>query len=271
MYIDYHVHSEFSDDSDYLIEDVIKDAIKLGIDELCFTDHVDYGVKKDHDDLNSNLKVYNVDYPAYYKRICELQEKYQNDISIKLGLELGVQTHTIPLYEKLVKRYPFDFLLLSIHQVDDLESWNQDYQKGKTQKEYNEGYYLEMLNVIKNYHDYSVLAHLDLMTRYDLQGIYPFEKVKPIVKEILETVIKDGKGIEINTSSHRYGLNDLTPSKEILKLYKDLGGQIITIGSDSHAKEHLGTYIKESKEELKNIGFKYYCTYDKLKPIFHEL
>lgn len=271
MYIDYHVHSEFSDDSEYPVEDVVKDAIKLGLKEICFTDHVDYGVKKDHDDITSTLARFNVDYPTYYEKIKYLQDKYKEDISIKLGLEFGIQTHTIPMYESLIKRYPFDFILLSIHEVDDLEFWTQDYQKGKTQKEYNEGYYKELLNVVKNYHDYSVLAHLDLITRYDKCGIYPFENVKDTVIEILKTVIKDGKGIEINTSSHRYGLNDLTPSREILKLYKELNGQIITIGSDSHKKEHLGTYIEESKKELKELGFEYYCTYDKLKPIFHKL
>ena len=84
-------------------------------------------------------------------------------------------------------------------------------------------------------------------------------------------VIKDGKGIEVNTSSHRYDLVDLTPSRDILKLYKELGGNIITIGSDSHKREHLGAYIKETKTELKKLGFEYYCTFEKMKPVFHTL
>lgn len=71
-------------------------------------------------------------------------------------------------------------------------------------------------------------------------------------------MIQDGKGIEINTSSHRYGLKDSTPSKDILKLYKELGGKIITIGSDSHKPEHLGAYIDEAKELLKEIGFDFF-------------
>lgn len=69
----------------------------------------------------------------------------------------------------------------------------------------------------------------------------------------------------------RYDLNDLTPSKDILKLYYDLGGKIITIGSDSHQKDHLGKYIEENKQILKEIGFKEFCTFDKMKPIFWEL
>ncbi len=283
MKVDYHVHTEFSDDSEYPIEDVVVDAIKLGLDEICFTDHVDYGIKSDWDDVDNiiyrkggpgdpeKVPLTNVNYPLYYDSFLKLKKKYGDKISLKLGMEFGMQRHTIDKYEKLFKRYPFDFIILSVHEVDDKEFWTQDFQKGKTQEEYNLAYYEELLYLVEHYHNYSVLGHLDLITRYDELGIYPFEKLKPIITKILETVIADQKGIELNTSSHRYGLKDLTPSRDILKLYKELGGEIITIGSDSHKKEHLGAYIEETKLELKNIGFKQYCTYDKMKPIYHEL
>ena len=112
---------------------------------------------------------------------------------------------------------------------------------------------------------------MDLITRYDNAGTYPFERLKPVLAKILKTVIVDGKGIEVNTSSHRYGLADLTPSREILKLYRELGGRILTIGSDSHKPEHLGAFIDETKQELKTLGFKEFCTFDKMKPIYHPL
>ena len=104
-------------------------------------------------------------------------------------------------------------------------------------------------------------------SRYDEQGLYPFEKVKPIITEILKTVIADGKGIEVNTSNHRYGIADMTPSRDILKLYRELGGTIITIGSDSHKKEHLGAYIDWAKEELRKLGYTQFCTFEKMKPV----
>ena len=219
MYSDYHVHTYYSDDSTYLMEDVIKDAITKGMDEICFTDHVDYGIKKDWDEgpveyLYGQPQV-NVDYPKYFKEIESLRKKYP-EIIIRQGMEFGVQVHTIPRYQKLYERYDFDFIILSIHQVNNQEFWTQDYQKGKSQQEYMEG-------------------------------------------------------IEINTSSHRYGLKDSTPSRDILKLYKELGGKIITIGSDSHKIEHLGAYIDEAKELLKELGFEFYCTFEKMKPIFHQL
>ena len=276
MLCDYHVHTHYSDDSTYLMEDVVKDGIKKGLSEICFTDHVDYGIKYDWDDprafqTRDGMCFANVNYPEYAKEIAELKEKYKNQITLKMGLEFGIQTHTIQQYQKLFSQYPFDFIILSIHQVENQEFWTQDFQKGKTQLEYNLGYYQELLDVIKVYKDYSVLGHLDLIIRYDLEGTLDFAYIKDIVKEILEIVIKDGKGIEINTSYHRYGLKDMTPSRDILKLYKELGGKIITIGSDSHKPEHLGAYIEEAKEELKKLGFEYYCTFDKMKPTFHEL
>ena len=276
MLADYHVHTEFSDDSKYPLEELIKDAIKLHIDYICLTDHVDYGIKVDWDSMakikyRGNEPFTNVDYEKYAKDIKRMQEKYGDKIKIKMGLEFGIQMHTIDKYEALFKRYPFDFIILSVHQVNDKEFWTQDFQKGKSQKEYNEAYYNEILGIIKKYKNYSVLGHLDLIVRYDENGVYPFENVKPIIEDILKIVINDNRGIEFNTSYHRYGLKDTTPSMEILKLYHKLGGKIITIGSDSHKPEHLGFYIKEAKDILKSIGFKQFCTYDKMIPTFHDL
>lgn len=277
MLADYHIHTNFSDDSAYPLEEVIKDAIKLNIDEICITDHVDYGIKIDLDDNINEIKLRgeqpftNVDYPKYAEKINNMRKIYGGQINIKMGLECGMQMHTISQYEALFKKYDFDFIILSVHQVDDKEFWTQDFQRGKSQKEYNELYYKEMLGLVQNYKNYSVLGHLDLIVRYDEKGIYPFENVKPIIEDILKIVIADNRGIEFNTSYHRYGLKDTTPSIEILKLYHKLGGNIITIGSDSHKPEHLGYKLDEAKEILKSIGFKKFCTYDKMLPIFHDL
>lgn len=283
MRADYHVHTEFSDDSIYVMEKVVEDAIAMGLDEICFTDHVDYGIKKDWDEPDEmiyrkggagepdKMALANVDYPLYFEKYQNVKKKYGDRIGLKFGLEFGMQAHTIEKYEKLFARYPFDFIILSVHEVEDKEFWTQDFQRGRTQQEYNERYYDELLYLVQNYHNYSILGHVDLITRYDKAGIYLFEKIKPILTDIFKIVIADGKGIEVNTSSHRYGLSDLTPSRDILRLYHKLGGRIITIGSDSHKPEHLGAYIDETKLELKKLGFKEFCTFDKMHPIYHEL
>lgn len=283
MFIDYHVHSSYSDDSEYPMEQIVEDAVEAGIEELCFTDHVDYGIKRDWDDPlgieycaggegePETIALANVDYPRYVQEIASLQSKYEGRIVIKMGMEFGMQQHTIQQYEQLFAKYPFDFIILSVHQVGDKEFWTQEFQEGRTQKEYNERYYEELLYLVRHYQNYSVLGHLDLIARYDKAGVYPFEKIRPILTEILKTVIQNGKGIEVNISCYRYGLHDLTPSRNILRLYRELGGKILTVGSDSHKREHLGMYIPETLAELKDMGFETICTYHQMNPQFHKL
>lgn len=277
MFCDYHMHSEFSDDSLYDMEECVKDAISLKMQEICFTDHVDYGVKKDwaQGDIQyrNGEPIANVDYPAYFKKLEAVKEKYKDQIIVRRGLEFGVQSHTISDYEKLFSTYPLDFVILSIHQVNDKEFWTYDFQEGRSQAEYYQAYYEEMYTVVQNFHNYSVLGHMDMLKRYDNKdGYNSFVEHKEIITKILQYIIKDGKGIELNTSSIRYGLDDLMPSKELLKLYLELGGTILTIGSDSHSKDNLiHGHIEELKETLKEIGFKQFCTFEKMKPMYHDL
>lgn len=261
MLADYHMHTEFSDDSTCPMEKAIQTALAKNFDEICFTEHIDYGVKTD----------LNCDCQKYLEKFTYYQKLFSPQIKLKFGMEFGMQTHTINQFAKTFASYPFDFIILSCHQVDNLEFWNQAFQQGKTQQEYNELYYQEILKVIQQYKDYCVLGHLDMINRYDQKGIYPFNKVFDLVNEILKQVINDHKGIEINTSCYRYGLKDLTPSIEILKLYKKLGGDIITIGSDGHDVDQYGFKIQETKQILKALEFKYIYTFDKMKPIVHTI
>lgn len=276
IYADYHVHSDYSDDSWYLMEDVVKDAIQLGLEEICFTDHVDYGVKPDWKSdekfqVGMNKEVKNVHYDFYFSELNKLSKKYEEKIKVKKGLEFGMQVHTIPQFEKLFQSHDFDFILLSVHQIENKEFWTGEFQKGHTQLESYDRYYDEMYQLITAYKNYSVLAHMDLVRRYLDKEVDRFEYNKDKIEKILKKVIEDNKGIEVNTSSFRYEINGLTPSIEILKLYHELGGTIITIGSDSHKPKHLGFHIEESKKLLKGIGYTHFCTFDKMKPIFHEL
>lgn len=261
MLADYHVHTSFSDDSDCPMEEMIQKALENGMEEIAFTEHVDYGVKTD----------LNCDYEHYFPLLKEMQEKYQGKLRIKKGIEFGVQTHTVSLFERDFAKYDFDFVILSNHQIDDQEFWSYEYQKGKTQEAYQKAYYEAIYEVMKQYTNYSVLGHLDMIKRYDDAGEYPDEKILDIVEKIFRLAISGGKGIEVNTSCFAYGLKDLTPSEKILRLYHDLGGRIITIGSDAHDTNRLGDHIREAKEILKRIGFEQYCTFSRMEPVFHNL
>lgn len=261
MFADYHVHTYYSDDSECPMEDMLKKALDIGLDEIAFTEHVDYGVKTD---LNCNYK-------KYFQEIEDMKKRYEGKLVIKAGIEFGVQIDTIPLFQRDYEEYNFDFVILSNHQVGNKEFWTYEFQQGKSQDEFQQEYYRAIYDVIDKYKNYSVLGHLDMIKRYDEYGDYADEKIMDIVDKILIKVIEDGKGIEVNTSCFKYGLKDLTPSKTILKKYFDLGGKIITIGSDTHDYERLGDHIKEVKEVLKDIGFTQFCTFDKMEPIYHNL
>lgn len=258
---DYHVHTCYSDDSDCPMEEMVQQALILGLDELAFTEHVDYGVKTD---LNCN-------YAAYSKELARMQEKYKGRLTIRKGIEFGMQTHTVAQFRRDFARQAFDFVILSNHQVENQEFWNGAFQKGRTQEEIHAAYYQAIYDVVCAYKDYSVLGHLDMIKRYDPYGAYPDEAVLPVVEKILRQVIADGKGIEVNTSCFRYGLPDWTPSRRILRLYKELGGTILTIGSDAHRSPDLADHVLQAQRMLKELGFESICTFEKMKPVFHAL
>lgn len=261
MLADYHIHTNYSEDSSVDMEDYILYAIKSGYKEICFTDHIDYGAPF----------CFCCDCVNYSKDIFYFQEKYKDKINIKFGMEFGAQAHHKDYFQNIFNKYPFDFIILSFHLIDDKDLWDGSFQKNKPQAQFNREYYEEIYKTINVYNDYSVLGHLDLIRRYDSFGEYPFKYSKDILEMILRQVISQNKGIELNTSSFRYKLKDLMPSVDILKFYKELGGQIITIGSDAHHISHFGYKIKEMREFLKTLGYKYFATFDKMEPKFHIL
>lgn len=260
MKADYHMHTSFSSDSTYPMEEEVLRAIEVGLEEICFTDHVDHVASYENSDLVECRKEY-----------LRLKDKYAGQIQLKFGVEFGMQLHTMDLFEKDYHNFDFDFVIMSCHQIDDKGFWNQEYQEGMNQNEINVSYYEYIYECAKRYKNYSVLGHLDAIKRDDPFGEYDDQYVLEIIKKILKLVIEDGKGIEVNTSNFRYNLSDLTPSRTILKLYYDLGGRILTFGSDSHQKEHVGYKIEEVKKIVKEIGFTHFCTFEKMKPIYHEL
>ncbi len=269
MYADYHIHTSHSVDSNVFMDDYCKRAIALGIQEVCFTDHVDYDIVNDQLGPNTTQTI---DYDAFFEQIESCRATYGDQLTIRAGVEFGIQKHTISKYQHDAKQYPFDFILLSSHEIDNQEFWLYDYQKNKTQLEIHQGYYQNLLDIIQSFDDYSVLAHLDVIKRYDDYG--PFDDqliLETHITPILKHIIEHGKGIEVNASSFQYELPDLMPSTLILKKYYELGGTIITIGSDAHHIDALGTHQTTIKEKLKQIGFKTFSTFEAMGPIQNDL
>lgn len=259
---DYHMHSDFSEDCSTPMEHTIDKAIEKGFKEICFTEHLDY----DYPDPDFT---FDLDTAAYEEKVRDMQQKYDGRISIKKGIEIGIQPHLFDRYHKLLNEETFDFIICSLHASDRKDLHNGDFFKGRTPKEAYQYYYEDLLYCVERFDRFNVLGHLDLVKRY--QKLDVDENFHEIIGEIFKTIIPKGKGIEVNTSGFRYGLNSAMPSRDILELYYDLGGEIITIGSDAHKPEHVGLRFDDVLKQLQSIGFKYVATFQNEEPTFHEI
>ena len=230
---DFHLHSSFSEDCDTPMEEMVKEAIKKGIKEMCFTEHLD----EDYPDPDWT---FDLDFVKYDQKIKEMQRTYGDKIKIRKGIELGVQPHVLDSYEKITSNEYFDFIICSMHAAKKKDLHFGEFFKGKSLDQAYEEFYTELFECIKKFKRFNILGHLDLVTRYKYE---------------------DGVGMCL----------DIIPHLDILKLYKELGGEIITIGSDAHKPERLAEYYDYSVDLLKNLGFKYVATFENQQPIFHKL
>lgn len=255
FYADYHVHTSFSGDCNSTMEQMIKKALKLGLKEIAFTDHVDY----DYPDPSFEA----IDYDIYIKHFEQFKKEYQTKINLVLGVEIGYQPHVKNSIEKLLKNYPFDFVICSTHMADRLDFYTGDFFQDKKQDEAYLRYFENVLETVDQFANFDVYGHLDFIVRY---GSFPektlcYADFRDIIDEILKKIIANGSGIEINTSGYRYKLNQLHPQAEIFKRYHELGGEIITIGSDAHNTEDICSHFTTAYKLLKELDIKYIATY----------
>ncbi|MBO8159123.1 histidinol-phosphatase HisJ family protein [Thermosyntropha sp.] len=265
FYADYHVHTDFSGDCNTSMEEMIKKAIKLGLKELAFTDHVDY----DYPDPSFEA----IDYNTYTKFFEELKSKYEKKINLLLGVEVGYQPHIKKNIEELLQTYPFDFVICSTHMADRLDFYTGDFFQAKNQNESYRRYFENVLDAVNQFQNYDVYGHLDFIVRYGnfKSKTLAYADFKDIIDEILRKIIANGSGIEINTSGYRYKLNQLHPQTEIVKRYKELGGEIITVGSDAHRAEDLCSHFDIAYALLEKLDIKYIATYRQRKCSFVKI
>lgn len=257
-YIDHHVHTNYSPDSDAAIEPYLIKAKSLGLDYIMFTDHMDFG--------NPHPLFKNpIDYDEYFKTMKVLEEKHE--IPIQIGVEIGYEKNYKGKMEEFLGKYPFDFVIGSIHYGDGKCFYSGDFFHGKTQDEAYLRYFEIVLDMVENLTNFDVVGHLDFITRYGpfSDKFYEYEDYKDIIDLILKNLIKDGRGIELNTSGLRGELNIAFPKKEVLSRYKELGGKIITIGSDSHSNQDYEDGIVEGIHMLKALGFNEITSFTKRK------
>lgn len=247
---DFHVHTNISHDGKSTILEYLEIAESKGVDEITFTEHYDI-----YDGIDTNLKTLDVD---YYEK--EYKDKTKNsNIRTNFGIEIGLQPDIKDIVSNMVSKHNFDFIIGSSHITCKKDmAMDKSFFDGLTRHEAYLKYFKEVLENIKIYdNEFDVYGHLDYVVRY---GGYSdknisYEEFKDILDEILITLINKNKGIEINTSGIRYGLNTTHPNIDILKRYKELGGKIITVGSDAHALEDLAADFDLAYSMLESIGY----------------
>ncbi len=268
MKSDFHMHTRFSTDSEAEPEKMIEQAIRLGLDTICFTEHFDKDYPKYGDEVEFVL-----DTDSYYQKIKALQEEYQGKLDIRFGVELGLQPHLGEYYKAYVEKYPFDFVVGSIHVVDGEDPYYKVLFQNRSDEEGYRRFFEVTLENLKNNPDFDVLGHIDYVVRYGKTRAenYSYQRYADIIDEILKCLIAQGKGMEFNTAGFAHDLGFGHPHPDILKRYRELGGEIITIGSDGHEPEHIAYDFHKVSEVLRACGFKNYTEFKQRKPIFRQL
>ena len=267
---DFHMHTSFSTDSNTPPEEMIKACINKGLTNICITDHYDMDFPFDPE-LGENAFLFDVD--KYVRTLSVLKEKYKDKIDVGIGVELGLQPHLGQFYKEFVKKYPFDFTIGSVHLIDGQDPYSGKIFENRSDDEvYRHTFELTLEN-IKKIKDFDVLGHIDYVVRYGKtkNKYYSYEKYKDIIDEILKYLIYNGKGIEMNMAGFKYGLGHCHPHPDIIKRYRELGGEIITVGSDGHAPDQVAYDYDKVRDILEDCGFNYYTNFRQRKAYFHKI
>lgn len=249
---DFHVHSNYSLDCKYSMEDMVKSAIEKNMRSICFTDHIEFETTDKKLDISFHTE-------DYFRKSKRVKYKFLKNIEILTGVEIGIQPHLGEKYNLFINENPFDFIILSLHSIKGKDMYGDRYLLNKDPLEVTIEYYDELYSSIANFDNYDVVGHIDGIDRYfdDPSSIPDVKYYIDSVEKIFKKIISSGKGIELNTSGIRYGLNYYHPKIELLQLYQKLGGEIITIGSDAHEPRFVGYDYKQAERLLKELGFKY--------------
>jgi len=257
---DFHVHSNYSPDSKETMAGMVQRGIEVGLKEICFTDHVEF----------QSGHVFDV--KSYATEIAALRKIYGHKIQIRMGAEIGYEPPNLGRMNQFASSADFDFIMCSLHRIDGVGMHSGAFAAGKTTEQAFAKYFETYYQCVKDDPIYNVLGHFDLLKRYvpyDNNDV--FKDNYEVIRETFKLLIEKGKGIEVNASGFRYKLNHTLPTLDFLKLYKELGGEIITTGSDSHSQAYVAHKFDYEHALLKEAGFKYITRFEKMQPHFVKL
>jgi histidinol-phosphatase (PHP family) len=261
------MHCHFSGDSEADPEDMIKAAQTAGLSGICFTDHLDYDFPSEKPDE------YVLNLADYDREMTALIEKYRDSFPVRHGIEIGIQPHLAKKLHRVVTEHDFDQVICSSHAIDGKDPYYKTFFVGREEHEAYRRYFTSILENLEVFSDFDVYGHIDYVVRYgpNTNKFYSYEAYADVLDAILRKLIDMGRGIEINTGGFKYGLGHPNPTEDILKRYRELGGEIITIGSDAHAPEHVAYAFEKVPGILREAGFRYYTVFEKRKPVFLPL
>lgn len=259
---DFHMHSRVSFDSSADPMAMVAAAEKAGLREICFTDHLDYDPLDPAHKLTFDT--------AYYNQVYD--SLHSPTVQIRRGMEFGMLPDNRETFQRDLQRRHFDFVIGSVHFTGGLDPYFPEFWADKTVAEATLMNLRETLLCVRAHEDFDVLGHITYLSKTQ----YNPEK-KPIalsdhrdlVDEIFKTLIAKGKGIEINTSGVDI-CGAYLPDRAYLERFRQLGGEIVTVGSDAHAPGRVGQYCLEAAKMVCDI-FGYVCTFCDRRPVFHRI
>lgn len=269
LFVDCHVHSTFSPDSVIDMQQACQKAVERGLRGIAFTDHLDI-------DYPNPAFFFEFDWNKREALLQLLREQYGNALILLSGVEMGFRPETLERSLKFVKHSLVDFIIMSIHVIDGQNlcvDGDSHYFITKTKKQAFTGYLEAIYHSVCDCKDYDVVGHIGYIRRYMpyQDKTMAYAEYSDIIDGILKQVIVDNKGIEINTSGYRDNLGGPLPDMHIVKRYKELGGTMVTIGSDAHASTAIGHSFQDGVELLKECGFSYVTHFEKHKPVFTKI
>lgn len=267
---DCHLHSSFSGDSHTSMEDMVLRGISLGMKIMCFTEHNDFEYPA-YPGLPADTFLLNTD--SYLYTLATLKEKYADKIKLLFGVELGLQPGVVQTNAVYAKAHDFDFIIGSSHVCHGKDPYYPGFFTGRGTESSLREYFESTLENIRKYSDFDVYGHLDYAVRYapEKDVGYSCKTYGDILDEILKLLLDKEKGIELNTGGIKSGMRDFHPCMDILKRYRELGGEVITVGSDSHDAGNVAAHFDRAADVLKECGFRYYCVFEKRTPDFFKL
>lgn len=267
---DCHLHSSFSGDSDAPMASIIEQAISLGLKEICFTEHQDFDFIYTEDEPKDLFEV-NTD--SYLYELITQKEKFKKEINVSFGIELGMQSHISRKLAAYAKSHDFDFIIASSHLCNQKDPYLKDFFENRPEQEAYHEYFSYIAQCIRSFQNFDVYGHLDYVLRYGptRNENFAYEEYKEELDLILRLLIDNGKGIEVNSSGFSYGLGAPHPCKEILLRYKELGGEILTIGSDAHSPERIAADFDKVSDLLTTCGFTHYCVFKNRMPEYFKI